>query len=297
MVLWVCVSCSPDTAQSSSARPAGTNLQTYPAAGVIISLQPDGKTAKIKHEKIPGYMDAMTMDFEVRDTNELRGLSAGDAVSFRMLVTDKDGWIDQVKKLAPASVAKPPSNTPPISGPFRLVRDVEPLLVGDLLPEYRFTNQLGEAFTPTQFKGKALAITFIFTRCPFPTYCPRMSLGFAETQQKLLSQNNAPTNWHLLTLSFDPDFDTPAVLKSYADRNGYDPKHWTFGTGALIDLTAITEQFGLTFWRDEQGGLINHNLRTVVLDTAGRVRTNFVGNSWTSDELAAAIIEAAQSKK
>lgn len=266
---------------------ASTNLQTFQVKGVVVGLEPDGRTARIKHEEIPGYMGAMTMPLSVRDTNELSGLAEGDAISFRMLVTDDDGWIDQVKKLASAA----PVNEPP-SG-IRFYRDVEPLALGDLLPEYYFTNQFGKVISTADFKGRALAITFIFTRCPFPTFCPRMTAGFVQTQNRLKAMTNAPTNWHLLSLSIDPAFDTPATLKAYGVNHGYDPERWTLATGSLTDISAIGEHFELRFWADTPGGLPNHNLRTVVIDAAGHVRTNFIGNSWTAEELAHEIIAAA----
>ena len=281
-------SCSraPDQPAAQQAFPASTNTTIYQVKGVVVELMPEEKTVRIKHEEIPGYMAAMSMPFEVRDTNELRGLEAGDHVAFRMLVTDTDGWIDQVRKLP-----RPTTNNPPTTGPFRFVRDVEPLNVGDLLPEYRFTNQLGQAISTSQFRGRALAITFIFTRCPFPTFCPRTMENFAKTQRQLLSSAGGPTNWHLLTLSFDPEFDTPAVLKAFGASQGQDMRHWSLATGALIDITAIAEQFGLSFWHEPEGG-ISHNLRTAVIDPSGRVRKVFIGNKWTSDELAAELVKA-----
>jgi protein SCO1 len=288
-LLLLAASCSREAEQKSAA-PAkplatSTNPTIYQVKGVVVELSPAEKTVRIKHEEIPGYMAAMTMHFEVRDTNELRGLEAGDHVAFRMLVTDTDGWIDQIRKLP-----RPTTNSPPTTGPFRFVRDVEPLKVGDVLPEYHFTNQLRQAISTSQFRGRALAITFIFTRCPFPTFCPRTMENFAETQRKLLALVNGPTNWHLLTISFDPDFDTPAVLKAYGQSHGADPRRWTLATGALFDITAIAEQFGLTFW-SEAGG-ISHNLRTAVIDHAGRVQKVFVGNKWASEELVAEMVEA-----
>lgn len=289
------VSCTQESVTSTTnappAPPANTNTQVFQVKGVVVELQADGKTVKIKHEEIPGYMDAMTMPFEVRDTNELRGLAAGDPVSFRMTVTDTEGWIDQVKKLD-----LPKTNAPPATGPFRLVRDVEPLNVGDMLPEYHFTNQLGQAVKLSQFRGQALAITFIFTRCPFPTFCPLMSRNFAEGQTKLLATPNAPTNWHLLTITFDPEWDTPPRLKGYASQFHADPQHWSFLTGTLIDITAIAEQFGLLFWREGDGANISHNLRTSVVDARGRVQKIFTENKWTSDELAEEILKAAGAK-
>jgi protein SCO1/2 len=285
------VSCEqkPPTAPSVA---AATNAQVFQVKGVIASLGADGRTAEIKHEAIPGYMGAMTMEFETRDTNELRGLAPGDSVSFRLWVTDKDGWIDRVTRL------ETPKTEPVTTMPkgLQLVRDVDPLAVGDALPDYQFTNQFGRPFRTTDFKGQALAITFIFTRCPFPTFCPRMTGGFAETQAKLLADPQSPTNWHLLTISFDPEFDAPATLKAYAERNGCDPARWTFATGEPMDINSLCEQFGLEVWRDTPGGLPNHNLRTVVVDASGRVRTILIGNKWTADELAAELRKAAAVK-
>jgi len=268
-----------------------TSTQTFQVKGVVVELDPDGKNVKIKHEKIPGYMGAMTMLFEARPTNELSGLSPGDSVSFRMSVTETDGWIYQIKKLESAS---PVTNTLPTTGRFRVVREVEPLNVGDLMPDYHFTNQLSQAVSLSQFRGQALAITFIFTRCPFPLFCPLVSRNFEEVQKKLLTQANAPTNWHLLTISFDPEYDTPPRLKGYAKQYNADPAHWSFLTGALIDITAIAEQCGLLFWREGDGVNISHNLRTAVVDAQGRVQKIIPENKWTSEELVQEIIKAAQ---
>ncbi len=279
------VSCrreSGGTAPTPSASAPGTQ-QVFQVKGVVVEVKPKEKTVSIKHEAIPNYMPGMTMPFDVKDTNELAGLAPGDAVSFRLTVTDTDGWIDQVRKLGTNS-APPPS-------PITVVKDLPLLKVGDALPEYHLTNQFGQAFSTTKFKGQATAITFLFTRCPFPTFCPRMANNFGEVQEKLLSLPNAPTNWQLLTVSFDPEFDTPDVLKAYAEAHHYNPERWTFATGSLSDITALGDQFGLAFWRD--GGSISHNLRTFVLDPSGRVRNVYEGNAWTSEELAGELSKAA----
>ncbi len=263
--------------------------QIFFVRGVVRS-EPDEKTVRIRHEDIPGYMKAMEMSFDAINTNELRGLKTNDAITFRLTVTTNDAWIDQVKKLNVAPQELPSRPT------VRIVRDVDPLNVGEPLPNYNFTNELGQAMSTSQFKGQALAITFIFTRCPFPTYCPKMSSNFLEAQKKLLamiSQSGTPTNWHLLSVSFDPEFDTPAVLKSYAERYSYDPKRWNFVTGDLLDITALAEQFGLQFWRLNLNEPLSHNLRTAVIDTKGRVQKVLPENKWTSDELVEEILKAA----
>lgn len=276
---------TPFTAPGTNA--PGATFRTFEVRGVVLELRPEEKTVRIRHEAIPGYMAAMTMPFEVRDTNELAGLEVGDTVVFRLNVTDTEGWIDRVRKLD-----APRANLLPTRGPFRFVRDVEPLAPGDPLPRYVFTNQFGRAFSTEDFKGRALAITFIFTRCPFPTFCPRMSDNFAEAQRRLLARSS-PTNWHLLTISFDPDFDTPEVLRRYAEARGADPAHWTFATGDLVDITAIGEQFGLEFWRDPATGGINHNLRTAVVDVRGRVQVIWPENKWTAEQLVQQLVKAA----
>ncbi len=267
-------------------------IQSYAVKGEVKELKIDGKTVVIKHEEIPGYMAAMTMPFEVRDPKELAGLQAGDKVTFRLQVTDTDGWIDHVTKVGRVTTMELPSRT----NTFRQVRDVDPLSEGDLMPNYNFTNQLGQAVSLGEFKGQAVAFTFIFTRCPFPVYCPRMSENFSAAYKKMIARPGGETNWHLLSISFDPAFDTPAVLKRYATRYQYDPARWSFVSGALIELDAITEQFGLSFTRDESGINFNHNLRTVVVDAAGRIQKILIGNEWKPDELVEELVKAAAAK-
>ena len=115
-----------------------------------------------------------------------------------------------------------------------------------------------------------------------------MARHFEAAQAALLASTNTPRNWQLLTISFDPEFDTPAVLKNYAESHHYNPEHWTFATGKLIDITAIGEQLGLTFWHDETGS-ISHNLRVAVVNPEGRVQKIFIGNEWKPEELVAEI--------
>ena len=277
----------PAPASATPAAPAVTNV--YFVKGVVKELKPDGNTVIIDHEEIPNYMEAMTMPFRVKKTNDLAGLQPGDKVFFRMLVTDDAGWIDQISKTGKADPTTPVAKTP---RNFRRVREVNPLNVGDLLPDYPLTNHLGQAINLGQFKGQALAFTFVFTRCPFPEFCPRMANHFQTTLKKLAELPNAPTNYHLLSITFDVEFDSPAVLKNYAARYKPDPAHWTFATGAQIEIDALTEQFGLGFARE--GGIFNHNLRTVVIDATGRVQAILIGNEWKPEELLAELQKAAK---
>jgi protein SCO1/2 len=289
-VLVALAGCGRTRPPSSPPRATATNqLRTFLVKGEVKGLTPGSRTVLVRHEEIPGYMPAMTMPLDVKDTNELAGLQVGDQISFRLIDAGDEAWIEGLTKLTPAN---PPAPQP--TPHVRLVRDVEPLAEGDLMPDYRFTNELGQAVSLSGLKGRAYAFTFIFTRCPLPNFCPRMSMNFAEACKKLRAHPDAPTNWHLLTLSFDVDFDTSARLKDYARRYSYDPTHWSFLTGAIIDIDAITEQFGLMFTRDESGVNFTHTLRTVVVNTTGRVQKIFIGNEWKSDELVEEIMKAAR---
>jgi protein SCO1/2 len=268
---------------------ASTNIQVYQARGVVRELMPDGQSARIAHEAIPGFMGAMTMVLDVKDTNELKRVEPGDLVRFEMVITPEDGWIRKVERYGHTNLPGPPKPEQ-----FRKVRNVDELAEGDALTNYTLTNQFGRAFQLADFKGQALAITFIFTRCPYPDFCPRMTGNFAAAQQKLKTTPGAPTNWHFLSLSFDVAHDIPPVLHAYAQRQHYDPAHWTFATGALIDIDAITEQFGLYFIPD--GANFNHNVRTAVVNAEGKISKILVGNTWKSEELVAAIEQAASAR-
>ena len=283
------VSCHRDSGEprSRAAQDPATNLQVFAVKGLVRGVDPANALVHIEHEAIPGYMGQMTMPFDVKNTNELSGLLVGDAVSFRLQVTDTEGWIDQIVKIPLNRVALKPKPRPPV----RVTRVVEPLEVGDLLPDYPFTNELGQAIRLHQFRGQALGLTFIFTRCPYPNFCPRMSANFAQACQQLLARADGPTNWHLLSVSFDPDHDTPAVLRAYAEGYAHPPSRWSFATGAMIELDAITEQFGMVFAPD--GSFFSHNARTVVIDAHSRVQRIFVGNDWKVADFVAEMVKAA----
>lgn len=155
------------------------------------------------------------------------------------------------------------------------------LSVGDVVPDGEFINQDGKPFHLREYQGRAVAFTFIFTRCPLPNYCPRITSQFLEAQHELAK--GPPADWSLLSLSFDPEHDTPAQLSAYAKAHEADTLHWTFATAKPGAVTDFGASFGLTAVMEE--GLLNHNLRTVVMDASGRVQCIFKGNEWTAREL------------
>jgi protein SCO1 len=286
-LLFLVTACNDQkTAEHSRPDVPPEDAQVYTVRGVLKQIKDNGRIAVIDHEEIPGFMRAMTMPLEVKNPAELKKFKPGDTISFRLVVTETDFWIDQIQPAA-AQESQPRRSRPAV----RIVRDVDPVEVGDMLPEYQLTNELGKVIHLSDFRGKALAMNFIFTTCPIPTVCPQMSSQFAEVQSKLKARPDGPSNWHLLSISFDPEIDTPGVLRAYGKRFAYDPNHWSFATGSLIDITALAEQFSQTFWTE--GETLNHNIRTVVVNTQGRIQSIFSGDAWTSDQLVKELVIAA----
>jgi protein SCO1/2 len=267
--------------------------RVFSVEGVVKEIKPDGLSAVIRHEAIPGYMDAMTMPFKVKGPAELKGVGAGDVVRFQFHVTGSESWMDQVKVIrsaAQGSATMVTNNNTAMAGTGTVTsvsgtnRAVHPLMT------YKFTNQLGQAVSLSDFQGSALAITFIFTRCPVPDYCPRLTRNFQETAQKMSSLPNAPTNWHLLSFTIDPAFDTPRVLKAYAERYKYDPAQWSFLTGPQDRVAELVRESGVTV--EPSGSLFSHNFRTLVVGTNGQLLTSIPIGGPISDGIVAELLKA-----
>lgn len=295
LMLWA-AGCSPSGQPGSAGTPTAEAVTNYPARGIVQAVRADGRTVVIKHEEIPDYMMAMTMPFTARDTNELKGLKPGEQIEFRLCVTEKDSWIDQLKIVAAAPPTNAPAPATNAASPIRILPNVPELKPGDPLPDYTFTNQVGQAVHLADYRGNALAFTFIFTRCPLPNFCPRMSDNFATAQRRLKQTPAAPVNWRLLSVSFDPEYDTAERLVQYGQRFRQDPTRWTLVNGSFDQIERLSGHFGLYFTRDVGIADQNHNLRTVVVDTTGHVQEVFIGNEWTVDELVTSITKAAQVK-
>jgi len=159
------------------------------------------------------------------------------------------------------------------------------------LPDCQFTNELGRAVRLSDFHGQALAITFFYTRCANPTFCPRLSKNFQEASAHLAAITNAPGNWHFLSVTFDPHFDTPDSLKAYAESYNYDPAHWSLLTGSPEQIGQLAHAFGVAYKDDS--GMINHNFRTVIVDATGRIQMIFPTGGNLSDQIVEQMLKAA----
>ncbi len=280
--------------QTEPVVPAAQLPRVFQVRGIVKELPKTGTRLRIQHEDIPDYMPAMTMPFSVKDRAELANIQVGDTVAFTFHVAETESWIDQIQPIK--EVQNAPSPEQPVNT-FRQLREIEPLELGDLLPNYPFINQENETVQLKDFKGKVLIFTFIYTRCPIPDYCPRMSLRFNTAYKTLKNDPQAPANWHFLTITFDPVFDTPEVLKDYAQAFSDNSKQWDFLTGKRIDIDALTEQFGMHFSRIRESVTDwDHNLRTIIVDPRGKIYKIYRGNTWTSETLIADIKDAAASE-
>lgn len=286
LLLGLCTGCN-QTDTTSNSTTAGSSVTNYTVKGQVIEVHPERGSMLVKHEEIPGYMQAMTMPFNVPQTNQLSLIAPGDEIRFQLKVTDEEGWAEQLEVLVKAD-----PTTLPVRPTTRVVRDVEPLEVGDPLPDYEWVDENGERFKFSDYYGKVMAFNFIFTRCPFPDFCPRMINRFKEAGERLKSDPELVSDWQFITISFDVDYDTPERLLNYARGYGYDDAFWKFATGELIDMDALTEQVGLAFVREPGSTEFNHNLRTVVVNLRGIVSEILIGNEWEATELIEAMQKA-----
>ena len=279
-----------DKPSSTVAQPTNTNLteQVFETRGVVRSVPEGGRTLVVRHEEIPDYMPKMTMELNVRHTNEIAGMERGDEITFQLVATKDTHWIQNIKRIG--KVIETNSPAAPTPG-YQLTKELEP---GDALSDYELLAEDGRTVRFSDFRGKAVAFTFIFSRCPLPDFCPRMGNNFAAARELILTNVSAQTNWQFISISFDPEYDTPAALRSYARFYRHDnADRWLFTAAPLKVLATLAPELGLMYAREE-GGSISHNLRTVVLDTQGRIHRQFDGNQWTADALAAAMLEAAE---
>jgi protein SCO1/2 len=275
-------------AEPTSTRQSATNRQVYHVRGVVREIVSPTR-ARIQHEAIPGYMPAMTMPLDTKNTNELASIKTGDRIKFDMVVTGDDGWIEKVQRESEAAPLVIGDTNKGVT--FSKPRGVEPLSIGDPVPDYPFVDEQGKTIHLSNFKGQALGITFIFTRCPFPTFCPRMTSNFQKVAADL-AKAGGPTNWHLLSISFDPEYDTPERLREHAKKFNPEPAKWNFVTSEKSEIQALTEQLGLIFM--SKNGTIEHNLRTAIIDAQGKLREIYIGNEWTVDEFVAEMKKAAE---
>ena len=251
----------------------------YPVRGQILSVgesRPDGRRElSVKHEDIPGFMPAMSMAYWVKNPAMLDGLAAGDLFNATLVVSGTDVHLAEVKKTGRAPL-------PPGSRPVKAMDLMEP---GDEVPgDVALLDQEGRMRTLADWRGRALAVTFVYTRCPLPDFCPLMDRRFADVQRAIVADPALRERAHLVSISFDPAHDTPEVIRAHAAARGADPRTWSYLTGSPAAIDRITSRFGVSVIdAADTAQSLTHNLRTAIVDPAGRLVKVYSGNEWTVD--------------
>jgi len=253
----------------------------YTLHGQVLSLADDRKQATVSHEEIKGFMPAMTMPYAVRDARQFDGITAGDLIKATLVVVPNEAYLTGVSKVGQAPLPPVPvqTPTPSASSGFELLK------TGEEVPDASFTDQDGRMRSFHAFKGSVVLMTFIYTKCPMPTFCPLMDRHFAAIEKKIKADAELKGRVHLVTVSFDPIVDTPPVLKAHARTLGADLRDWTFLTGNRDDIDQFSARFGVSVARAESDQRdITHNLRTAIVDGDGRLVKVYIGNEWTPEQ-------------
>ena len=258
-----------------------SQARQYPLKGQIIAIG-DSKSLPgriemtIKHEDIPGFMPGMTMGYLLKPGTHADGIGAGDLVTATLVVNGGELYVQDVHKTGHAAL---PADAKPI-------RIMDVMAPGDTVPDDPLVDQTGATHRLSDWRGRALAVTFVYTRCPVPDFCPLMDRHFADLQRAILSDPALRDKAHLVSVSFDPAHDTPAVIKAHARERGADPRGWSYLTGDAAAIEHLTSRFGVSAIEEHDAPeSITHNLRTAIVDPKGRLVTIYNGNEWTVDGL------------
>ena len=253
----------------------------YQLTGQILGLRPEAREMLVKHDDIKGFMPAMTMPYQVSELSLLEGMAPGDLITATLEVGLTAGVLTAVTKTGHADLPAAPAG--------ETLAPLPVLVEGDAVPEEILFDQDGKARPFSSFAGRTVALTFMYTTCPMPDFCPLMDRNFAAVQA-LLKQEPGLAHVRLASVTIDPAHDTPAVLKAHAKGLKADPAVWTFLTGDETNLSHFAAQFGLSVMRnDKNPSDISHTLRTVVIGPTGKIVKTFSGNDWTPTELLASL--------
>jgi len=250
----------------------------YQLTGQILDVKPDTKEVLVRHEDIPGFMPAMTMPYRVEDAELLAGKQPGDLITATLVVGETEAHLSKIDKTGHAPVEN-------VSGPA--ITDSQILKPGAPVPETKLVDENNRPRPLTSLKGHRVALTFMYTACPQPDFCPLMDRNFAAVQHAIKT-TPALADVRLVSVSFDPVHDTAAVLKTHANALKADPAVWHFVTASTDDIKGFAAKFGVIAEpSDESPAILTHNLSTAVIDADGRLVTIRPGNMWTPADLIA----------
>jgi len=251
--------------------------QRFEVRGKVVAVNKGEGTVTVAHEEIPGYMAAMTMSYSLKDKWAFDVLQPGQTIQATLVVANDHAWLEGIvitgqPKPDSTSLAPPEPQSP----------------MGAQVPDFQLVNQDGRRIHLHQYHGEALLLTFIYTRCPLPDYCPLMSKNFSQIVQEMRSDAALATSAHLLSISIDPEHDTPTVLRSYGraylEKTPVHPfQRWEFASGTPEQVRKVAEFFGLSYSSDQ--GQIVHSLLTALIDPSGKVCKLYRGNQWQPSDV------------
>jgi protein SCO1/2 len=250
----------------------------YEVRGQILGVDAGRQEVLMKHEDIEGFMPAMTMPYKVQDPALLQATQPGDLVTATLVVEEVDAYLSTLTKTGSAPIDAA------AAGPEITASDV--LTDGDVVPDRTLIDQAGMPRTIGMLRGHRVALTFIYTRCPLPDFCPLMDRQFREVQQ-IVSTTPELADVRLVTMTLDPDFDTPDVLARHAKTLGADTRSWHFLTGDRDQVLSFAKHFGIVTEPGDASAPVVHNLRTAVIDPEGRLVKAYSGSTWSPAELVA----------
>lgn len=267
---------------------ANGSVRQYHVRGVVVSTNPQKSEVTLDTEAIPGFMEAMTMPYTLKDGSVISELHPGDTITATLLASDNSDLLDQIVIIGQAKA----DYVPPAQ--------YRPLTPGEEVPDFKLLNQSGKIIHLKQFRGKVLLLTFIYTRCPLADYCPRMSRNFAQIDKTLAADPSLYARTHLLSISFDPDYDTPTVLRSYggAYTGKYTTEtfqHWDFAAPMKPELASMLNFFlvGVTPGTNHT---LTHSLSTLVLTPDGKIYKWYPTNDWSPQQLLSDVKELLKDK-
>jgi protein SCO1/2 len=273
-LLLVVMAVAVAVARTRTSQPPPATVTTYPVTGVVTAAPADGRLM-VSHEAIPGYMPAMTMPFALAPGDPVPAMGPGDRVRFTLEVAS-----DSVLATGFEVLGRDEAVASALRGPAAPSR--ARVRKGDAIPDLALVTQAGAPFTAANLRGKVTALTFIFTRCPVPEFCPLMVKRFQEVQ-RLVADDSDLADVRLLAVTLDPAFDTPPVLDAYARAMRADPARWQFATGPEAEIARLTRAFAIHVERN--GVLLDHTLATAVIGPDGRVVEIWRGNGWTPEQV------------
>ena len=261
------------------------SIQRYEVTGLVLTVDIPHRTVLVSHDPIPGFMDAMTMPYRVDNPRVLDTLKAGEKIEFTLVVGKTSSYITNVHVREYDSWERDPAQNRRLALLDEAMRSkagsASTLSIGQTVSDFSLVDQTNRPVTLSEFRGKVVAITFIYTRCPLPDYCVRLSNNFAQLQKRFNTRMGR--DLVLLSITFDPDHDSPDVLAKYAETWKANVDGWRFLTGTLSNVKQVCGMFGMNFWPDE--GLLTHSLHTAIVDREGKLVANIEGNQFTAVQL------------